>query len=191
MLIMGIDPGLKGYIMLIDSECNISQYYPMPTYIKKIEKVKIKKGKKKGQMKEKAIIDIDIKKISEIIFNENPYYIFIEQQQPMITKDKKTGKLRTQGVATTGKIMKNYGFLIGLFEGINLLRQLKYKIFTSNKWKNYYKKFNDCDGSKESMIKIAQNLTNFHFIPEGKRVPDDNFAESYLIARYGALNLIY
>ncbi len=159
-MIIGIDPGFTGGITKIFDSGDIN-IYPMP-----VKHLYYKYWKnKKGEKRKTSVQGYDLIQIREII--NDATIIIIEHQQPH----------PKQGIASTGKLLKGYGQLMGLAVGAGI----ELKLVRPSIWKKHFELSSD----KKDAIEMAQKLSGKDFIPDGKRVPQDGLAESYLIALYG------
>lgn len=184
MIIIGIDPGLKGGIAIIDSESqNTPAVYPMPVTeeetktkkkiktLTKKEKLKRKKGetiyKTKKIIDSVAFLDIvsNVWKIAgnvDLVLIEKPFYLGIESR------------------TSTATTAENYGRLRGILESCNF----NIKTVRPQEWKNYF----DLPADKGEAIAKAKELfpvTNLK--PPRARVDSDGMAEALLIAEYKRL----
>jgi hypothetical protein len=168
-MIGGIDPGMSGAISFISEDWSLVECKNIPLkYVK--DRIYIsKRGKDKGKKKTSPVYDYNYYAIKKMFdgFNLPIRKVYIELQRSM----------PDQSSAANGKLMRGYGFLIGLVVGLGL----KFSLVDPKTWKNSFNLKSD----KKKSIELAQELSGYDFIPEGKKSPSDGMAESYLIARYG------
>jgi len=185
MIIVGIDPGLKGGIAIINSESpNTPTVYPMPikqeeTKTKKKVKALTKKeklAKKQGKTIYKTKNIIDSKAFFDILYEvimttrdidlvliEKPFYLGIESR------------------TSTATTAENYGRLRGIMESC----KLDVKTVRPQEWKNYF----DLSADKGEAIAKAKELfpvTNLK-ASSRSRIESDGMAEALLIAEYGRI----
>lgn len=100
MYILGIDPGKSGGMALLDIDGKLE-----------LEPFKFNK------MTENDIANA-FKLISCGKFKIHSYVEKVHTM-PYIRKDKKTGEIKKQGISSTGKFMRGYGFLLGCLSMTN------------------------------------------------------------------------
>lgn len=170
---IGIDPGLKGGITVLDENGDIILTKEMPV---------LKDVKKEYQLDIESVMRF----INSFVIMYAPVCVYIEQQQAMIKINPFTKKPETQGVVSTFKTGMNYGKLIGLLIALGF----DFSIVSSVKWKNAVIGKDREKGStkinKEAARRKAMELfPNESFLKtERCSVPHDGMFESALIAHY-------
>jgi hypothetical protein len=183
MIIVGIDPGLKGGIAIIDSEsANTPAVYPMPvtqeeTKAKKKVKTLTKKeklAKKGGKTIYKTKNIVDSKAFFDILCN-----VFTVAREVDLVLIEKPFYLGIESRTSTATTAENYGRLRGILESLNL----NVKTVRPQEWKNYF----DLPADKGEAIAKAKELfpvTNLK-ASSRSRIDSDGMAEALLIAEYG------
>lgn len=161
--IIGIDPGLTGAVVVVDSEYGIVVHiYDMPI-------TKLSKGSKKNQVDGKALRDI-------LALWPNST-VFLEQVQAMPRRDKDTGEEITMGSASSF----NFGAGWGITFGVALCCCQDVRLVVPTVWKRYW-------GLLKTEKDAARVLAIQEFPVAGealKRKKDSGRADALLIAQYG------
>jgi len=153
--IIGVDPGNKGALALIDENGKVI-LYDMPTYTTEgAGKTKIGNIKKHTVLDEPELRDI---------LNDDIDHVFIEKAQSM----------PGQGAAGTFNYAVSYGVIRGICVGL----QIPYTLVHPATWKR--KMMKDMDKSKHASIVRANQL-----FPKADIGKKDGRAEALLIAVYG------
>ena len=160
-MITGIDPGFTGGITRMMNGGTFPEYFHIPL---KHHRFKYWTDKN-GERRKTSVQGYDLIEIKRIIKDSDMIMIESQQAHP------------DQGIASTAKLMLGYGQLMGLCVGVGAeLRTVVPRV---------WKKFFGLSSDKKEAIKLAIKLSGVDFIPEGKRVPQEGLAESYLIGLYG------
>ena len=163
MTVIGIDPGLKGGIAVVDIQGLVSCFV-MPV---------LANSKGKDQLNEYALRDVLVAASTKAAFGDDRLHIFIEKQQTM----------HKQGVTSGGTTMYGFGFLVGLCVG----GRRPHTIVRAKEWqKEMFKGLPKADPKVSSAI-AAQRLypeQNFKTKPSNKKL-HDGLTDAALIATYG------
>jgi hypothetical protein len=165
---VGIDPGLRGAIAIINQDCKLLEYWDMPTY---------SNSKKKKMTAVGGIVDIMgiIKKFCRY----NIFSVTIEKSQSM----------PNQGVVSSFANGRSFGQLEGV---MNSLR-VDYYLVSPREWTmKIFKKFKSDIAQlkhKERSLAIAKKLFPSLALtrPRGKKLSLDGRSDAALIAYYGLL----
>ena len=153
MIIAGIDPGLDGGIAWI-LQSSETMTMKMPVVSKRT------KAKTERRLDTKLLI-------SELLGTN---LVVIERQQAM----------PKQGVASTFKIGKNYGILLGILAAM----EIPFQEVRPQEWKNSVLKGTKKD--KGAAIEFCQRrYPEAKLVPIGCRVPHDGLADALCLAHYG------
>jgi hypothetical protein len=171
-LIIGIDPGLKGGIALINNDGRVKQYHKMPV---------IEFKNTKGKRVKKTIIDIyKVNEIiqKEIVKDEYSYseftHVFLERASAMPASQNGES---TQGTASMFNYGREYGKLFGMLSVIGI----EFSEVIPRVWKKHFNLSKDKSEAKN----LAVRLSGCNFILPRCRVPHEGICEAYLIALYG------
>jgi hypothetical protein len=187
MIIVGIDPGLKGGIAIINSESpNTPTVYPMPlrqaeTKVKKKIKTLTKKEKlarKGGKTIFKMKKVVDSKAFFDIL-----YEVIMATRDIDLVLIEKPLTFATESRQATATTERNYGRLLGILEFVLPLEGIKE--IAPLEWKNYF----DLSADKEEAIAKTKELfpvTNLK-ASSRSRTDSDGMAEALLIAEYGRI----
>lgn len=165
---VGIDPGLDGWVVVLNDSRTVLQALRVPT---------VREGKKRGYHIQKLV-----ERLRRYDQDWRIQICVLEQQQAM------TG----QGVVATFST----GYNMGLWEGVLSALGLPYERVRAMSWKKALdatvtapkgtsqtqrKKL-----AKEASVAVASRLfPKFDLVPERCRVPDHNLADALLLAEYG------
>ena len=175
MKIIGIDPGLKGGIALLEDGLIVKLIKMPVTKLatktkKKVKEMTTKEKKlhkaKKPVFKSKTIVDS--KAIYDLVLNFKPDLVVIE----------KPFYLGINSSVVVGTTAENVGRLYGVAEGLG------HKILRvpANSWKGYF----DLKTEKEDAIAKAEELfPQVNLVPPKGRTKSDGMAEALLMAVYG------
>ncbi len=175
MKIIGIDPGLKGGIALLEDGLIVKLIKMPVTKLatktkKKVKEMTAKEKKlhkaKKPVFKTKTIVDS--KTVYDLVLNFKPDLVVIE----------KPFYLGINSSVVVGTTAENVGRLYGITEGLG------HKILRvpANSWKGYF----DLEADKENAIAKAEELfPQVNLIPPRCREKSDGMAEALLLAVYG------
>ena len=165
-LIIGIDPGLKGGIAMIQG-AELKGLYPMPL---------IKKNNKQ-------VLDLeDLKSLLQNMKDEYIPIVYLEECWAHGPQNFRYARKKSpQSMFTFGK---GFGELIGLLVGLNI----PYKIVPPNKWKIKLKITGREKTKEDSIIKIKEFFPDVNLKSSSRsKIDHDGMAESLLIAIYGGL----
>lgn len=170
MIIIGIDPGING------SACAFYRADAEgPEFVADVIDVPTMDDGERRQ--------VDDCKFAEWVRKMGAVHAFIENVQPMPSiPDKRTGKRRTMGAATSFR----FGMVAGQLRAAVRCCGAPVSLIHPQTWKRYY----DLKGAnKEQSRQMALQLhpEASHWL---KRKMDDGRAEAILIARYGDRHLI-
>ncbi len=166
MYILGVDPGLKGALVLMRDN-TIQTLTRMPTH---------KIGKKEF---------VDIKAVKKWVESQRAFYyidkVLIEKQM-VVSK---------QGISSSGKTMYQFGLLEGLFEGLGL----NPIIVTSKTWQKaiftkvdeaLLKDYNYADTKLKAIGFVEQYYNSSYLFTSSRQTkPSDGIADAICIATYG------
>ena len=166
MYILGVDPGLKGALVLMKNN-TVQTLTMMPT----------------ETIKKKSFVDI--KAVKKWVNTQHSFYpiskVLIEKQ--MVVSN--------QGLSSSGKTMYQFGLLQGLFEGLDLSPiivtplQWQKSIFPRVDETNI-KTYNYADTKLKSIAFVEQNYnSSYLFTSSRQRKPSDGIADAICIATYG------
>lgn len=158
MKILGVDPGLKGGLTILDTEALTVTVFRMPVN-------EVKKGKKKKNV-------YDIVRVFEAI-PEGIYRAYMEQ----------VGAMPGQGVSSTWRFAEGVGILKSAVYART--GQLAISV-TPQKWKKYFELSDDKNLSRDRAMAIFP-LGAPKWKTKRARILDEGVTESSLIAAYGAL----
>lgn len=181
MVIIGIDPGVQGAIVMINEDGEIISIQDIPT-------LKLKKGKKSNTILDMAAM-ANIFRVPISLDNAHNIgvHVFIEKAQPMPARKKgKDGKEKSvQGISSTFKYGMAYGILLGQITAFNMALTPVHP--------RTWKKAMMPDMDKSS--KDASRYRAMQLFPSASdklaRKKDEHRAEALLIAEYGRRQLIY
>ena len=166
MIILGIDPGLKGAFCLIKDE-KVLEIFPMPI-----------KAARKGSV----INLVSIKAWLDIIHKKYPIDFVVIEKQIVVSR---------QGLSSSGKTMYQFGLLVGLCTGLDI----DVKIVTAIKWQKIIfpkvdqdnmKSYNYGDTKIKSIAFVEQNYnSSYLYTTPRQRKPSDGIADAICIARAG------
>ena len=165
-VVIAVDPGLTGAFVALHLDTKDIVFLDMPTY--RIE------SKKKGG-KGKNELDVQGIKLwcDDQFADATDKHAVVEIQQTM----PKEVRGRTQGIVSSGVIMKNYGILIGLFQGMGIPLELVHP----RSWKSTVMR--DMGTEKSASIVKAKQLVP-RVADQLSRVKDHARADALLIGIY-------
>jgi hypothetical protein len=174
--IIGIDPGLKGGIALLEDGL-IVKLARMPlteieTKTKKLVR-DMTKAEKKLHKQKKTIFE------TKIIVNSKAVYNLVLEFEPDLVVIEKPFYLGIESRKSTATSAENVGRLYGIAEGLG------HKILRvqGSSWKPYY----DLGDDKEAAITKAEELfPHVNLVPPRCRKKQDGLAEALLLAVYGS-----
>lgn len=185
MIIIGIDPGLKGGIAIIDSESpNTPAVYSMPVTQEETKaKKKIKTLTKKEKLAKKGGKTIYKTKniVNSGVFLKIIYEVWSVAREIDLVLIEKPFYLGIESRTSTATTAENYGRLRGILESLNL----NIKTVRPQEWKNYF----DLPADKGEAIAKTKELfpvTNLK-ASSRSRTDSDGMAEALLIAEYGRI----
>ncbi len=158
MKILGIDPGLKGGIVILDTEALTATVFRMPVN-------EVKKGKKK-----KNVYDI-VRVFASI--PEGIYKSFMEQ----------VGAMPGQGVSSTWRFAEGVGILKSAVYART--GELATPV-TPQKWKKHFELTDDKNLSRDRAMELFP-LAAPQWKTKRARILDEGTTEAALIAAYGAI----
>jgi hypothetical protein len=171
MISMGIDPGIDGYLCMIDGDQ--PEFWPMPT----------RPGTKGGEER-----DLDDVALFNLLSTQNHSLdiLVVEEQQgwpgtgPRCVACRKPRQM--QGVASTFKTGKNYGIIVGMARALGL----PLVIVEPEKWKPVWGLTKDKAMSiaKAQFLAPAVDFRPLERSPKA-RVPDHNKSEALILAKHG------
>jgi hypothetical protein len=172
----GVDPGLTGYITVLDGKGNYVEHFKTPTVVE-TKKIKKRTGKRAGQVVTKTKTTLDEVEVTRILLGIKAKRIFsglvfcVERQHPV------TG----QGLASTGKTMEGFGFWKGVLHGLGI----PFHVVSATEWQKVVSDPKAKDKKAASVAKVKQLYKDLD-LKKTKRskVDDHNLADSVLIARY-------
>lgn len=161
MVIIGIDPGLKGGISILDFEKNDLTVFRMPT-----EEVPVK-GKKKGTVRD--VYDIP--------------GVFSALRECDAAYMEQVGAMPHQGVSSVWRFGEGYGLLkSAVYARTGSLARL----VIPRKWKGHFLLSDDKNLSRERAMELFP-LAAPMWKKKRSRILDEGVTESSLIAAYGAM----
>ncbi len=173
---VGIDPGLTGYISVLDGDGKYIQHFKTPTLVD-TKKIKKRTGKRAGQTITKTKITLDEAGVFDILsqiktqYRPRSIYVVVERQHPM------TG----QGLGSTGKTMEGYGFWKGILRGMGF----DFYVVGAVEWQ---KVTSDpkAEDKKAASIASVKKWDKDVDLKKTKRsrIDDHNLADSLCIARF-------
>lgn len=158
MKILGIDPGLLGGIVILDTDTLVATVYRMPVN-------EVKKGKKKKNV-------YDLIKVFECI-PEGVKTAYMEQ----------VGAMPGQGVSSTWRFAEGFGLLkSAVYARTGSLVNL----VTPQKWKKYFDLSEDKNLSRTKVLEIFP-LAAPQWKTKRAKILNEGVVEAALIAAYAAL----
>lgn len=157
MLVLGIDPGLKGgYAIYSDNyESGFVKVFPMPVYGKEIDVSKIREHFMNNHWNTRSIPTVYIEKCSS---------------------------MPKQGVCSVFKFGKGYGQIIGLCQAFGW----PYELVRPMTWKNIVLSDTAKDKDAAIAV-AKRLFPHIDLILPGCRVPHDGLADALCILQYGIL----
>lgn len=110
MRVVGVDPGFKGGLGLIDSVTREVVVIDMPVRVMSSKRVRVKKGKKKGTMRQKDRRIVCGKGVAD----------WIEEVQPNIAVVELVGSRPGEGVSSVFAFGSTWGAVIAAIEAMNV-----------------------------------------------------------------------
>jgi crossover junction endodeoxyribonuclease RuvC len=165
---IGIDPGLRGAIVLINQDCKLLGYWDMPTVL--------------GRRKKIMTSSSGIVEVMEII---NGY---CEREKCLVTIEK-SQSMPNQGVVSSFTNGRSFGQLEGIMDSL----RVDYFLVSPKEWTvRIFKKFKSDIAQlkhKERSLTIAKKLFPSLALtrPRGKKLSINGRSDAALIAYYGML----
>lgn len=182
-MILGIDPGLKGGLALLNEKGEVVSTYRMP--VKKINtRTKLKVGQlNKGQYKEYKENKTQFYKKMTVVDAHVLYWmlrddmivshIVFELMGAGGSQDRASGAIFNSGI--------QYGKLLAVLDIIEKNRgKINYQV-TPQAWKSHFGIGSD---KQEAIEKCQELYPSVDLVPKGCSKPHDGIAEAILMARY-------
>jgi len=156
MIIVGIDPGLKGGIAFLDNGILLDAY-PTPVIEEKFTK--------NGKISKRKILDLQ--EIVKLMKSYNPDIGFLER----------VAARPGQGSTSMFRFGTGWGELRGIMAALDI----KFELVTPQSWKRHFQILSD----KEASLELARELWPDHTQKCFRLKKHDGLAEAALLGKYG------
>jgi hypothetical protein len=183
VIFVGIDPGLKGAIAIIDTHLNTTCFHNIPLTEEK------RSGKKKNRLDRKALARLIYtlcKDCKVVVCIEDIWGFGVQHKSKNVSTEPQV----QTGATSHFNFARDYGALLSVFDCLDAMKEVlsimgfDFSVVSPQRWQKKVGK----SGGKKSSIELAQELyPKAQLIPPRCRVPSDGRAEALLIAHYAAL----
>lgn len=110
MRILSADPGLSGGLAFRDTDTGDIEVIDMPVQVLSVKRVRVKKGKKKGKMRDKERRAVCGRSVADFVERVQPDFAIVEQ---VASRPK-------QGVVSVFSFGEAYGSVVAAIEAMNV-----------------------------------------------------------------------